>query len=129
MSVLPVYQGRGVGTALVRHTLPLCREMGFRGVVIYGAPAYYARFGFQPAEAFDICSADGMYVAALQVLELYPGALRGVHGRFWESPVFEVDVHAAEEFDRGFPRRAKRETLTQREFQAIAAMRRPRPER
>ena len=129
LSVLPVYQGRGVGASLVRHTLSLCREMGFRAVVIYGAPAYYARFGFQPAEAFDICSADGMYAAALQVLELRPGALRGVRGRFFESPVFEVDVRAAEAFDRDFPRRQKRETPSQREFQKIAAMRRPRAPR
>ncbi len=129
LSVLPVYQGRGVGASLLRHTLSLCREMGFRAVVIYGAPAYYARFGFQPAEAFDICSADGMYAAALQVLELRPGALRGVRGRFFESPVFEVDVRAAEAFDRDFPRRQKRETPSQREFQKIAAMRRPRAPR
>lgn len=27
LSVLPLYQGRGVGTALVEHTLALCRQM------------------------------------------------------------------------------------------------------
>ena len=126
LSVLPVYQGQGVGSALVRHTLPLCREMGFRAVIIYGNPAYYGRFGFRAARDFDICTADNMYAAALQVLELYPGALDGVHGRFFESDAFETDVRAAEAFDKDFPRREKRETPTQRDFQKIAAMREPR---
>ena len=67
-----------------------------------------------------------MYAAALLALELYPDALRGVHGRFYESPAFEVELYAAEAFDKGFPRRAKRETPTQRAFQKLAAMRRPR---
>lgn len=126
LSVLPVYQGHGVGSALVRHTLTLCREMGFRAVVIYGHPDYYARFGFRPARAFDICTADGMYAAALLALELEPGALRGVTGRFFESDAFEVDVRAAEAFDRDFPRRARRETASQRAFAKLAAMREPR---
>ena len=126
LSVLPLYQGRGVGTALVEHTLALCRQMRLRAVLIYGDPAYYARFGFRPARAFDICTAANMYAAALQALELYPGALEGVHGRFFESDVFEVDVRAAAAFDRGFPRREKRETPSQRAFQKIAAMREPR---
>ena len=126
LSVLPAYQRMGAGSALVRHTLSLCRERGERAIVIYGDPAYYARFGFRPAEEFDICTADGMYAAALQVLELWPDSMEGVHGRFFESPAFEVDVRAAEAFDKDFPRRPKRETPTQRHFQALAAMRRPR---
>lgn len=105
LSVLPVYQGRGVGSALVRHTLPLCREMGFAAVLIYGNPAYYARFGFVPARTFDIRTGDNMYAAALLALELYPGALERVHGRFFESGAFETDVRAVEAFDRDFPRR------------------------
>ena len=40
---------------------------------------------------------------------------------FFESPAFEVDVRAAEAFDKDFPRRPKRETPTQRHFQALAA--------
>ena len=38
LSVLPVYQRRGVGTALVEHTTALCREKGLRAVLIYGDP-------------------------------------------------------------------------------------------
>lgn len=123
LSVLPVYQGRGVGSALVRHTLPLCREMGFAAVLIYGNPAYYARFGFVPARTFDIRTGDNMYAAALLALELYPGALERVHGRFFESGAFETDVRAVEAFDRDFPRREKRVTPTQRAFEQIALMR------
>ena len=127
LAVLPVYQRRGVGAALLQKTLPLCREMGFRAVVIYGNPAYYARFGFRPARAFDVRTSDNMYAAALQVLELYPDAMRGITGRFFESDAFEVDVRASEAFDKGFPRRERRVTPTQREFERLAAMREPAP--
>lgn len=123
LSVHPAYQKRGVGTLLVRHTLQLAREMGHRAVVIYGNPAYYSRFGFLPGQEFDIRTEDGMYAAALQVLELYPGALSGVSGRFVESEVFTVDERAAEAFDKGFSRKEKKITPTQLEFQKIAGMR------
>jgi len=125
VSVLPVYQRMGVGSALIWHTLSLAKEMGHRAVLIYGSPDYYPRFGFRPGKHFNIRTSDNMYAAALQALELAPGALKGVAGRFFESDAFEVDVRASEAFDKGFPRRERRVTETQREFQKIASMREP----
>ncbi|OPZ67924.1 MAG: Acetyltransferase (GNAT) family protein [Firmicutes bacterium ADurb.Bin467] len=125
VSVLPVYQRMGVGSALIWHTLSLAKEMGHRAVLIYGSPDYYPRFGFRPGKHFNIRTSDNMYAAALQALELAPGALKGVAGRFFESDAFEVDVRASEAFDKGFPRRERRATGTQREFQKIASMREP----
>lgn len=123
LSVLPVYQGRAWARRWCGTRCP------FAGRWAFGPWSSTARRPITPALAFSrrkrstSGSADGMYAAALQVLELRPGALRGVRGRFFESPVFEVDVRAAEAFDRDFPRRQKRETPSQREFQKIAAMR------
>ncbi|NLF28897.1 MAG: N-acetyltransferase [Clostridiales bacterium] len=125
VSVLPVYQRMGVGSALIRHTLSLAKELGHRAVLIYGSPHYYPRFGFQPGKRFEIRTSDNMYAAALQALELYPGALKGVSGRFFESDAFEVDVRASEAFDKGFPRRERKATDAQKEFQKIASMREP----
>ena len=81
--------------------------------------------GFQPGKRFEIRTSDNMYAAALQALELYPGALKGVSGRFFESDAFEVDVRASEAFDKGFPRRERKATDAQKEFQKIASMREP----
>src|SRR5436190_9240659 len=45
MAVLPDFQRRGVGSALVREGLEVCRA-GHRIVVVLGHPAFYPRFGF-----------------------------------------------------------------------------------
>ncbi len=43
ISVLPEYQGKGVGTKLIEHTKVLAREMGYSAILIYGDPEYYTR--------------------------------------------------------------------------------------
>ena len=54
MAVRPDWQGRGIGSALVRRGLEDCRELGYRGVVVLGHPEYYPRFGFIPASRHGI---------------------------------------------------------------------------
>lgn len=46
ISVLPVHQGRGVGTLLMRGALARLRALGAAGCVVLGEPGYYQRFGF-----------------------------------------------------------------------------------
>ena len=87
MAVLPAYQRTGIGTALVREGLAACRRSGADVVVVLGHPAYYPRFGFEPAAAFDLASEYDAPPEAFMVLELVPGALEGVEGT--------VQYHAA----------------------------------
>jgi putative acetyltransferase len=47
ISVLPAWQGRGVGSALMRAALEALRELGAAGCVVVGEPAFYGRFGFR----------------------------------------------------------------------------------
>ncbi|MBD3422880.1 MAG: GNAT family N-acetyltransferase [Candidatus Latescibacteria bacterium] len=47
VSVLPEYQGRGVGSALIERGLSELRDLGARGCVLVGFPDYYIRFGFR----------------------------------------------------------------------------------
>jgi len=47
VSVLPAYQGRGVGSRLVREALRALRESGAFGCVVLGEPGFYGRFGFR----------------------------------------------------------------------------------
>jgi putative acetyltransferase len=54
MAVLPSRQGRGIGSALVSRGLEDCRELGYRGVVVLGHPAFYPRFDFTPASQHGI---------------------------------------------------------------------------
>ena len=46
MAVSPKFQRQGIGSALVRRGLALCRERGKSVVVVVGHPEYYPRFGF-----------------------------------------------------------------------------------
>jgi len=49
IGVLPARQKQGVGTMLIRRGLELLVERSVPLVFLEGAPAYYSRFGFQPA--------------------------------------------------------------------------------
>lgn len=46
VSVVPAWQGRGVGTALIAEGLARLQAEGALGCVVLGEPAYYGRFGF-----------------------------------------------------------------------------------
>jgi putative acetyltransferase len=49
VGVLPEYQGRGIGSSLIREGLDACREAGYGAAVVLGEPGYYTRFGFERA--------------------------------------------------------------------------------
>ncbi len=49
LAVVPKYQRKGIGGALIKKSLELLTEANVDLVVLLGHPAYYPRFGFQPA--------------------------------------------------------------------------------
>ncbi|WP_375201136.1 GNAT family N-acetyltransferase [Hyphococcus sp.] len=49
LAVAPEHQRQGVGAALVKKGLELCRKHNARLIAVLGDPDYYARFGFEPA--------------------------------------------------------------------------------
>jgi putative acetyltransferase len=74
LAVLPKFQRRGVGSTLIRAGIDRCRENGAAFIVVLGEPAYYARFGFEPASRYRL---ESEYNAgdAFQVLLLEAGVL------------------------------------------------------
>lgn len=48
ISVAPEVQKQGVGSKLILNGLAKLRELGAKGCVLEGSPAYYSRFGFKP---------------------------------------------------------------------------------
>lgn len=123
VSVLPLYQKQGVGSALIKHSLQAARDMGYSAVLIYGDPRYYSRFGFRCAEKYDICSADGKYSVALMALPLQPDALNTISGRFEECAAFNINEDEAAEFEAKFPFKEKKITESQQDFKIISSLR------
>jgi putative acetyltransferase len=123
VSVLPAFQRRGMGSALIIHTISLARGMGYPAICIYGDPRYYSGFGFRCAEKYEIKTAEDKFAVSLQVLELRQGALNNVSGRFIESVAFSVDETGFAQYDATFPFKEKKETDSQREFRLLASLR------
>jgi len=80
MAVLPEYQGRGIGSALLQKALDSCRELGYEIVVVVGHSGFYSKFGFAPAEPQGIRCEFDVPDDAFMLLELKPGALAGRRG-------------------------------------------------
>jgi putative acetyltransferase len=69
VSVLPEYQRRGIGSALIREGLSRLKALGAGGCCLVGHPEYYRRFGFEnapglvcegvPPDVFFALSLDG----------------------------------------------------------------------
>ena len=54
LAVAPSWQGRGIGTALARRGLALCRRRGAVLALVLGDPDWYGRLGFSAAAARGI---------------------------------------------------------------------------
>lgn len=116
VSVLPEYQGRGIGGKLINHTTQLAKEMGYKAVLIYGDPEYYKRFGFKESKEYKITNQDKKYPAALLVMKLYSNALKGIEGIYDEGGIYTIAPEEFAEFDKGFPEKEKKFTKTQERF-------------
>ncbi len=80
LAVEPALQGRGIGKALVRHSLAAAQKAGHRVCVVVGDPNYYRAFGFVSAPGEGLSLPGPVEPERFQVKALKPGALVGVHG-------------------------------------------------
>lgn len=73
LGVLPEYQRRGHGSALVRASLEAVRERGESLLLVEGDPAYYGRFGFVRADELGLLPPpEALHESAVQVAILDP---------------------------------------------------------
>ncbi len=54
LSVLPSYQRRGIGLALICEGHRIARQLGYHYSIVLGSPAYYSRAGYLPASLYGI---------------------------------------------------------------------------
>ncbi len=86
VAVLPAWQNREIGSALVRKGLAACRDRAIDAVVVLGHPPYYARFGFSAELAERLVAPYSG--AAFMAVELVPGALAFGRGTANYPPAF-----------------------------------------
>ena len=89
LAVAPDHQGQGVGSRLIEAGLERARQLGYAYVVVLGDPAYYGRFGSQPASDFAMRYPQDVRDGAFRVWPLDQAALSGVQGVVRYLPVFE----------------------------------------
>ena len=105
LSVLPEYQRKGVGGALIRAMIERAKRLDHGAVLFFGRPEYYPRFGFKEAEVFGIADAEGYNYPSFMAMELKEGYLKEVRGgRYFESDIYndELNRETVRAFDRDF---------------------------
>lgn len=113
VSVWPELQLSGIGTLLITETIRITKEKGYAGIILYGNPDYYHRFGFVNAEKYGISTRDGANFEPFMALELNENSLSDIKGRFFETNAFFTNENDLEAFEKQFPSKEKLVTDTQ----------------
>ena len=103
ISILPEYQRRGLGKALLEDSLARAAALGAKAVCIEGNPAFYGKSGFVPAAGTGIRYNDEPDAPPYFLLkELAPGYLHGLSGAYRTPEGYLVDESEALRFDASF---------------------------
>ncbi|NQD87499.1 GNAT family N-acetyltransferase [Paenarthrobacter sp. CM16] len=90
IGVLPHFQKRGVGSALMRETAARATAAGEPGIALLGSPLYYPRFGYVPATSVGVQPPEPVWGDRFQLLTL-PGWPDDVRGTFrYAAPFNEL---------------------------------------
>lgn len=82
VSVLPSFQGQGIGGALIRKGLEMLKEKASAGCVVVGNPELYRKYGFQNDAGMTYADCAPQYFLA------QPLSLSGASGMVTYHPAF-----------------------------------------
>ena len=80
VSVLPEYQGKGIGGLLIKQAHKNAKKLGHKSIVLLGHENYYPRFGYQLTEKFGIHLPFEVPKENCMAVELVEGGLKNVSG-------------------------------------------------
>jgi putative acetyltransferase len=89
MSVRPDRQLRGIGSQLIRDALRRAEEAGEPAVMVEGIPAYYPRFGFEPASSLGFVAPHASIPDPAFMVKRLPGYDASIAGRVVYPPAFD----------------------------------------
>jgi predicted N-acetyltransferase YhbS len=116
LCVLPEYQRKGIGTALINYTKEIAIRNKSNAVIILGHPHNYCKHGFKNTIDFNISSSEGAFPYGQLVLELEKGIFEGKKWKVCFSSVYELDATDVNIFDNQFPKKKKEQRASQEEF-------------
>ncbi len=82
ISVLPEFQGLGIGSELMRSSLAALETLGASGCVVLGDPGYYGRFGFSVVDGLVFPGVPAEYFQALSFSGEFPKGEISYHEAF-----------------------------------------------
>ena len=80
VSVLPEFQGKGIGGKLIFESHKKAKELGYTSIVLLGHENYYPRFGYEKAGKYGIELPFNVPKENCMVIELVGNGLNGVNG-------------------------------------------------
>lgn len=80
VSVLPEFQGQGIGGRLIKEAHKLAKDLGYGSVILLGHNDYYPRFGYKQLSQFGIKLPFEVPLEVCMAIELIPNSLKEVSG-------------------------------------------------
>ena len=80
VSVLPKFQGKGIGEKLILESHKKAKELGYKSIILLGYEKYYSRFGYKRADKFGIELPFEVPKENCMAIELVEKGLKGVKG-------------------------------------------------
>jgi predicted N-acetyltransferase YhbS len=113
LSVFPKFQKKGIGSQLLNESIKVAKELNYKGMILFGNPDYYHRFGFKNAQEYSITTKEGLNFEPFMALVFQPDKLDNIKGKFFEDNAFVTQPNELIEFEKQFPYKEKRVTDTQ----------------
>lgn len=109
VGVLPEYQKRGYGKAIIEFSMKQAEKQGFDKVVITGNPDYYKQFGFEPAFNYGIhyIGMDENDEAPFFMCKVFKAEKKISGGTYTDPECFETEEKEVDKFDKNFPPKKK----------------------
>lgn len=80
VSVLPEYQGKGIGGMLIQQAHKKAKELGYQSIILLGHEKYYPKFGYMQADNFGIEMPFDVPKENCMAIELIENGLEGISG-------------------------------------------------
>ena len=80
VSVIPEFQGQGIGAQLIEYSHQVARALGHTSIILLGHEHYYPKFGYRQAHLFDIELPFEVPQENCMAIELVENGLSGISG-------------------------------------------------